>query len=51
MIVTHSSFEKIPVSLETRRGFIAEQIREIETAIREQNAPIAERGSSRNWSA
>ena len=38
VIVTHSSFEKIPVSVETRRSFIAEQIREIETAIREQNS-------------
>ena len=38
VIVTHSSFEKIPVSAETRRDFIAEQIREIEKAIREQRA-------------
>jgi N12 class adenine-specific DNA methylase len=38
VIVTHSSFEKIPVSLNTRRNFIAAQIDEIETAIREQRA-------------
>jgi hypothetical protein len=38
VIVTHSSFKKIPVSAETRRGFISEQIREIEKAIREQRA-------------
>ncbi len=38
VIVTHSSFEKIPVSVETRRSFISEQIREIEMAIREQRA-------------
>jgi len=31
VIVTHSSFEKIPVSLNTRRNFIAAQIDEIET--------------------
>jgi N12 class adenine-specific DNA methylase len=38
VIVTHASFEKIPVSLNTRRNFIAEQIAEIETAIREERA-------------
>jgi N12 class adenine-specific DNA methylase len=38
VIVTHSSFEKIPVSLSTRRSFIAQQIDEIETAIREERA-------------
>jgi len=38
VIVTHTSFEKIPVSVETRRSFISEQIREIEMAIREQRA-------------
>jgi N12 class adenine-specific DNA methylase len=38
VIVTHASFEKIPVSVETRRSFISEQIREIEMAIREQRA-------------
>jgi len=38
VIVTHSSFEKIPVSLNTRRNFIAAQIDEIETAIGEQRA-------------
>jgi N12 class adenine-specific DNA methylase len=38
VIVTHSSFEKIPVSLNTRRSFIAAQIDEIETAIREERA-------------
>jgi N12 class adenine-specific DNA methylase len=42
VIVTHSSFEKIPVSLKTRRDFISEQIYEIEMAIREQRA---ERGT------
>jgi len=38
VIVTHASFEKIPVSLKTRRDFIARQIDEIETAIREERA-------------
>ncbi len=38
VIVTHASFEKIPVSLRTRRDFIARQIDEIETAIREERA-------------
>jgi len=38
VIVTHSSFEKIPLSLETRRAFIDEQIYEIESAIREQKS-------------
>lgn len=38
VIVTHASFEKIPVSLKTRRDFIARQIGEIETAIREERA-------------
>ena len=38
VIVTHASFEKIPVSLNTRRNFIAAQIDEIETAIREERA-------------
>ena len=38
VIVTHASFEKIPVSLETRRDFIGRQIDEIETAIREERA-------------
>src|SRR5205823_10364132 len=38
VIVTHSSFEKIPLSIETRREFIDEQIREVEMAIREQKA-------------
>jgi N12 class adenine-specific DNA methylase len=38
VIVTHASFEKIPVSLATRRNFIAEQIAEIETAIGEERA-------------
>ena len=38
VIVTHSSFEKIPLSVETRRDFIDEQIREVEMAIREQSA-------------
>ncbi|MEY2531618.1 MAG: hypothetical protein QOI96_1703, partial [Verrucomicrobiota bacterium] len=38
VIVTHASFEKIPVSLTTRRDFIARQVDEIETAIREERA-------------
>jgi N12 class adenine-specific DNA methylase len=42
VIVTHSSFEKIPVSSDTRRGFIDDQIQEIEKAIREQKS---ERGT------
>jgi N12 class adenine-specific DNA methylase/phospholipid N-methyltransferase len=38
VIVTHASFEKIPISPKTRRDFIARQIDEIETAIREERA-------------
>jgi N12 class adenine-specific DNA methylase/TolA-binding protein/predicted O-methyltransferase YrrM len=38
VIVTHASFEKIPVSLATRRNFISQQIDEIESAIREERA-------------
>jgi N12 class adenine-specific DNA methylase len=38
VIVTHASFEKIPVSVETRRAFIDEQLYEIERAIREQKS-------------
>jgi N12 class adenine-specific DNA methylase len=38
VIVTHASFEKIPLSVDTRRDFIDEQIREVEIAIREQSA-------------
>ena len=38
VIVTHASFEKIPLSVETRRDFIDDQIREVEMAIREQSA-------------
>jgi N12 class adenine-specific DNA methylase len=38
VIVTHASFEKIPLSLETRRFFISEQIHEIEQAILEQKS-------------
>jgi N12 class adenine-specific DNA methylase len=38
VIVTHASFEKIPVSLATRRNFISRQIEEIESAIREERA-------------
>ncbi|MGV3532011.1 MAG: DEAD/DEAH box helicase family protein [Chthoniobacteraceae bacterium] len=37
VIVTHSSFEKIPLSVAARRDFIGEQIRELEAAIREQS--------------
>lgn len=36
VIVTHSGFEKIPVSRETQEEFFAEQIRELEAAILEQ---------------
>ncbi len=36
VIVTHASFEKIPVSLTTRRKFISDQIKEIESAIRDE---------------
>jgi N12 class adenine-specific DNA methylase len=42
VIVTHSSFEKIPLSVETRREFIEDQIYEIKQAIREQRS---ERGT------
>ncbi len=38
VIVTHSSFEKIPLSVETRRSFIDEQIREVELAILDQKS-------------
>jgi hypothetical protein len=38
VIVTHASFEKIPLSQEARENFIKEQIREVEIAIREQSA-------------
>ena len=38
VIVTHASFEKIPLSVEARRDFIDDQIREVEMAIREQSA-------------
>jgi N12 class adenine-specific DNA methylase len=38
VIVTHASFEKIPISMKTRHEFIARQIDEIETAIREERA-------------
>ncbi len=36
VIVTHASFEKIPVSLKNRQKFIGSQIKEIEQAIIEQ---------------
>ncbi len=36
VIVTHASFEKIPMSFDSRKRFIDEQIREVETAIRQQ---------------
>ena len=42
VIVTHSSFEKIPLSVEARRQFIEDQIYEIKQAIREQRS---ERGT------
>ena len=42
VIVTHSSFEKIPLSVQTRREFIEDQIYEIKQAIREQRS---ERGT------
>ncbi len=38
VIVTHSSFEKIPLSVTARQEFITSQIDEIESAIREQKA-------------
>lgn len=38
VIVTHASFEKIPLAMETRQQFIKDQIHEIEAAIREQYA-------------
>jgi N12 class adenine-specific DNA methylase len=38
VIVTHASFEKIPLSRKTRRDFIKDQIHEVEMAIREQSA-------------
>ncbi len=42
VIVTHASFEKIPVSVESRKEFIGKQIHEIKQAIREQRS---ERGT------
>ena len=36
VIVTHASFEKIPMSFDSRHRFIDEQIREVELAIRQQ---------------
>jgi N12 class adenine-specific DNA methylase len=36
VIVTHSGFERIPVSDETKKGFFREQLHELEMAIREQ---------------
>jgi N12 class adenine-specific DNA methylase/predicted O-methyltransferase YrrM len=38
VIVTHSSFEKIPLSTSARKNFIEAQIEEIENVIREQKA-------------
>jgi hypothetical protein len=38
VIVTHSSFEKIPISLTARQEFITSQIDEIENAIRDQKS-------------
>jgi N12 class adenine-specific DNA methylase/adenine-specific DNA methylase len=38
VIVTHASFEKIPLSRQTRKDFIKDQIYEVEMAIREQSA-------------
>jgi N12 class adenine-specific DNA methylase len=38
VIVTHSSFERIPLSISARENFIRKQIDEIENAIREQKS-------------
>jgi N12 class adenine-specific DNA methylase len=38
VIVTHSSFERIPLSISARENFIRTQIDEIESAIREQKS-------------
>jgi N12 class adenine-specific DNA methylase len=38
VIVTHASFEKIPMSFDSRHRFIDQQIREVEVAIRQQRA-------------
>lgn len=38
VIVTHSSFEKIPLDFDTRKNFIKDQIDEIKDAIREQKS-------------
>lgn len=38
VIVTHSSFEKIPLDADTRKAFIEDQIEEIKDAIREQKS-------------
>jgi N12 class adenine-specific DNA methylase len=38
VIVTHASFEKIPVAHESRKAFISNQIREVEIAIYEQKS-------------
>ncbi len=38
VIVTHSSFERIPLSLDARKSFITSQIDEIEGAIRDQKS-------------
>ena len=38
VIVTHASFEKIPMSYDSRKRFIDQQIREVELAIRQQRA-------------
>ncbi len=38
VIVTHSSFEKIPLSVDARRDFITAQIDEIERAVRDQRS-------------
>ena len=43
VIVTHASFEKIPMSFESRTRFIESQIREVELAIRQDRG--AQRGT------
>ena len=38
VIVTHSGFERIPLSDETKKAFFREQLHDLEMAIREQRA-------------
>jgi len=43
VIVTHSSFEKIPISTDTLKELIEDQIREVENAIRKQSVEVGTR--------